>query len=606
MRWWRWWMSLPVALWVALLAPASFAQSTVSLSPDVTIALGVADVVVEDQQVVIDDLAGGFTIESLVSIPASADVTGFARSGAAYAVSFAETTALPGGLIVQPGDVALADASSTYSILFDGSQENIPDGVEVDAVSFAPGGLLLSFDRTVDVGGFVVADEDLVRWKNGVYSFVFDGSGAGLDRSVDIDAAQDLGFGGFLVSFDTTGSVSGIVFQDEDVLRYEDGVWSVEFDAPSVETDWIRADVDAFDVPESGALPALASGVLGLVMVGRTRRRRFAARSISWALLPWALLAALATAAGAADGRVEIDHECASKTGCLDGDTAGYPVTIDGTGGRSVVLTSDLLSPDADTPGILVSASDVTVDLGGFSILRAGCLGAVSDCTPATGSASGVGVDSSVGTGGLAVRNGRVVGFHTGVAGSWASEIRGVLTRWNRDAGLGGVGYGSLFLSNSALENGEWGLIGATSAGAVVAGNRVVGNGWVGLISFSGAVVSENVVANNARDGILVGAGSVVIDNVAYRNVSDGIETTNGSAVIAGNSIYDNEDGVRAIVSTAVVVEANAARNHANRGLWLGSGAGYRENVLTTNGGGDVDGGLSLGANACTGPTSCP
>ena len=599
----RRWTALAGALWIAFLAQAAFAQSTVSLSPDVTIALGPTGFVVGDQEVVVDDLAGGYAIEPLVAIPAPADVTGFARSGAAYALSFAQTTSLPGGLVVQPGDVALADASSTYSLFFDGSLEGLPDGVKVDAVSFAPGGLLLSFDRTVDVGGFVVADEDLVRWKDGAYSLVFDGSDAGLDRSVDVDGAQDLAFGNFLVSFDTTGIVAGIVFRDEDVLRYENGAWSVEFDAPSLETDWIRADVDAFTIPEPGNLPAIVSGVLSLAALGRTRRRRKAGRRTAWALFACALLA---SPAGAADGRVEIDHECASKTGCLEGDSAGYPVTIDGTGGRSVVLTSDLVTPDVDTHGILVTASDVTVDLGGFSIFGPGCLGAESDCTPTSGSAVGVGVDSSLGTGGLVIRNGQVVGFHTGVATSWAGEVRDVLSRWNRDAGLGGVGYGSLFLSNAALENGQWGIVGATSPAALVVGNRVIGNGWVGLVSISGAVVSENVVANNARDGIVVAAGSVVTDNVAFRNVRVGIEATHGVAVISDNSTYDNQDGIRALVSTAVVISTNTARDSTNVGLQLGSGAGYRENVITNNGAGDVAGGLSLGANACTGPTACP
>ena len=41
----------------------------------------------------------------------------------------------------------------------------------------------------------------------------------------------------------------------------------------------------------------------------------------------------VAPAAYAVDGVAEINETCAVQTGCLSGDTAGYPVTIDGTAG---------------------------------------------------------------------------------------------------------------------------------------------------------------------------------------------------------------------------------------------------------------------------------
>ena len=53
---------------------------------------------------------------------------------------------------------------------------------------------------------------------------------------------------------------------------------------------------------------------------------------------------AAAPPAFAADGVAEISQTCA-LAGCFPGDTAGYPVTIDGSAGRSFVLTSDLIVP---------------------------------------------------------------------------------------------------------------------------------------------------------------------------------------------------------------------------------------------------------------------
>ena len=55
------------------------------------------------------------------------------------------------------------------------------------------------------------------------------------------------------------------------------------------------------------------------------------------------LLLALAGPVLAVDGVLEINHTCAVQTGCFSGDTAGYPVTIDGTAGRSYRLTGDLI-----------------------------------------------------------------------------------------------------------------------------------------------------------------------------------------------------------------------------------------------------------------------
>ncbi len=69
------------------------------------------------------------------------------------------------------------------------------------------------------------------------------------------------------------------------------------------------------------------------------------------------LLLALAGPALATDGVAEINHTCATQTGCFSGDTAGYPVTIGEAG--SYLLTSNLIVPDKNTDGIKLSPSDV-------------------------------------------------------------------------------------------------------------------------------------------------------------------------------------------------------------------------------------------------------
>lgn len=260
-------------------APVVRAQAVVSASPDITIALGAANLATPDEAVAVDNQLGIVALANLGPIPEAADVIGYGeRLGGAKLISFDTTVALSGGVVARPGDVVAWDGS-VHSIVFDATAAGIPHGVQVDAVSLAAnGGLLLSFDTDVSLpGALTVADEDLVRWNGSTLSLAFDGSAAGVDRALDVDAAQDLGGGAFLMSFDTAGSVGGVVFQDEDVLRYSGGVWSLEIDGSALDADWGAADLVAVQVPEPGGIAGLWVGAFACA--GLAARRREHGRS---------------------------------------------------------------------------------------------------------------------------------------------------------------------------------------------------------------------------------------------------------------------------------------------------------------------------------------
>ena len=265
--------SLVAWLYVTLiLSPMSAAaQNTLSLSPDVTMTQGAT--VVEDQDVVLDNQLGITVLENLGPIPAANDVIGHAADANGDRLfALANAASLSGGVYARPGDVVRYDGAS-YTIEFDASAEGVPMGVKTDAVGVAPGGgLLLSFDGTVNLGGTVAADEDLVRWDGAVFVLAFDGSDAGLSTALDVDAAQDLGGGAVLVSLDTAGSVGGVAFSDEDVLRYDGATWSLELDTSTTDSEWIAADLDAMVVPEPGWMIGLATGALAIVPLRRARR----------------------------------------------------------------------------------------------------------------------------------------------------------------------------------------------------------------------------------------------------------------------------------------------------------------------------------------------
>jgi hypothetical protein len=264
---------------VALSTPrAAIAQEIVSASPDVTIELG-ASAIVADEDVGVDNQLGIVVIENLGALPDASDVIalGLDVNGDRF-IAFETTTALSNGVIARPGDVVRYDGAA-YSIEFDASAAGLPDGVMTDATSLSANGLLLSFDTTVDIGaGLVVADEDLVNWNGASFSLAFDGSTAGLETALDIDAAQDLGGGSFLMSFDTTGQIAGLVFDDEDVLRFDGANWTLEFDASAANSAWAAADLDAVMVPEPAISALLTTGALWLWAAGGHLRQRNGSR----------------------------------------------------------------------------------------------------------------------------------------------------------------------------------------------------------------------------------------------------------------------------------------------------------------------------------------
>lgn len=250
------------------------AQAVVSASPDITIALGTANLTTADEAIAVDNQQGIVALENVGSIPASADLIAYGqRLDGTRLLSFDTAVSLSGGVVARPGDV-VGWNGSVHSMVFDATAQGVPIGVRTDAVSIATNGLILSFDVDVSLPGNVtVADEDLVKWNGAVFTRVLDGSAAGVDRSLDVDGAQDIG-GGFLVSFDASGSVGGITFNDEDILRYVGGVWSLAFDGSAADADWVAADLDAFQVPEPASSAMLGAGLVGLSIAAARRAPR--------------------------------------------------------------------------------------------------------------------------------------------------------------------------------------------------------------------------------------------------------------------------------------------------------------------------------------------
>jgi len=145
----------------------------------------------------------------------------------------------------------------------------------VDAVSARGNELLLSFDATVTLDGQTVHPEDLVTFDGSHFSLRFDGSAAGVPEGLDLDAAHYLGAGIVAMSFDGSGNLPGVVFEDEDVLEYDllVGTWEIGYDGSAMHAAWGASNLDAVALPEPGSPVLLVSGLAALLLLGRRRIR---------------------------------------------------------------------------------------------------------------------------------------------------------------------------------------------------------------------------------------------------------------------------------------------------------------------------------------------
>ena len=127
-----------------------------------------------------------------------------------------------------------------------------------------PGDLLLSFDVTVTVGGITATDEDLVRVHGGVFSLFFDGSAAGIDPGLDLDAAYILASNGhLLLAFDGSGTLGGVSFTSEDVLEFTPTStgWALAYDGLAEHSGWVGADLHGLSAVDESAIDAGAAGI---------------------------------------------------------------------------------------------------------------------------------------------------------------------------------------------------------------------------------------------------------------------------------------------------------------------------------------------------------
>ncbi len=334
---------------------------------------------------------------------------------------------------------------------------------------------------------------------------------------------------------------------------------------------------------------------------------------------PRALLLALAApclalasaGAHASDGAVEINQARAIAGGVTPGDGAGFPVTITQSG--SYRLTSNLAAAIGAASMISISASGVTLDLGGFEIsgnnlAAAGILANTIDVTLRNGA-----VRAIAGPGIQLGSRGRAEGVTLRDAlGGGIECAADCLLRDLTLSSNGGFavecGVRCAVLDSTMAFNTVGGI--STGNDSVVEGNRVSGGGQMIVVS-EGSLVARNTLRGGSQ-GVLATGPVIISGNSISGALGNAIEVS-GQASIEGNAIASV--GVTGILCGAgSVVRGNSVRGATDFALDVGATGtpvGYASNVFTANNGGDanpqVDGSATnLGGNICGEPVTCP
>ncbi|MBI5566322.1 MAG: multicopper oxidase domain-containing protein [Chloroflexi bacterium] len=186
-------------------------------------------------------------------LPGAANVDGYVRVDAThFYLSFAADTAVPGLGTVQDEDVVFYNAG-VWSVYFDGTAQGLTAAnQDIDAIDIVGGVLYFStVGNTNPPGAGGTADNaDIYAWNGTSFSRVFDATANGLAGAANVDGFVRVDATHFYLSFATDTAVPGLgTVQDEDVVFYNAGVWSVYFDGTAHGLTAANHDVDAFDLP---------------------------------------------------------------------------------------------------------------------------------------------------------------------------------------------------------------------------------------------------------------------------------------------------------------------------------------------------------------------
>jgi parallel beta-helix repeat protein len=242
----------------------------------------------------------------------------------------------------------------------------------------------------------------------------------------------------------------------------------------------------------------------------------------------------------------------------------------------SYYLSANLIVQALVKPnGILINATDVTLDLNGFRISRG------------TTGGGGGGIDIASMAHRASIRNGSISGFAYGVhnvvgAGDpTACVFRGLAVSGCTQFGIE-AGPGALLEACRAHDNtgsvGIQTLSGSTLINCSAYGNESSETASIGISAGSGSTISHCTARSNSSPagtsptagvGFQVGSGSTIVNCTASANQGDGIRLTGNRSHVLGNTCAGNSTGGQGanIHLTNLATACRVDGNHCTGGV---------------------------------------
>lgn len=169
-----------------------------------------------------------------------------------FYISMVSTSTTVAGLgNVQDEDVLYYN-NGTWSVYFDGTSHGLTlDSQDIDAIAINNGILYFSIVGNASIPGVAGGGDnaDIYFWNGTNFGKLFDATDAGLAASTDVDGFAIVDATHFYLSFTLDTAVPGIgVVQDEDIVYYNNGTWTVFFDGTSLGLTNPGQQINAFDI----------------------------------------------------------------------------------------------------------------------------------------------------------------------------------------------------------------------------------------------------------------------------------------------------------------------------------------------------------------------
>ncbi len=196
-----------------------------------------------------------------VGLPGNANVDGLMLIDEThFYLSFnAATTTVPGLGVVEDEDVVEYN-NGAWSLYFDGTAQGLTaNSQDLDAINIVGNTLYFSTvgNGAVPGAGGPYDDADIYSWDGASFSRVYDASVAGLPGNANVDGLVWNNANDFYLSFSaTTTTVPGLgAVEDEKIVQYSSGTWSVYFDGTALGLITNAQDLDAFSIGAAAPPP---------------------------------------------------------------------------------------------------------------------------------------------------------------------------------------------------------------------------------------------------------------------------------------------------------------------------------------------------------------